>query len=244
MTEKNIIPTATTPEEQRKAKFKVFAKLWVSTAKLNSTIYAEPDENDVSMAFTDLSAYSIEEIKTALAKFRKMPERRLTPAVIESIITGSFWLTADEAWSVGQKYLNPCLSVVVTDEIANAASKVESLYNENQRSAAKAAFDGIYERLMMQAISTGKKPRWFLSPLDDRSFCNISDANKAAIIEAVSQCFISTAKAKKISDSFGCDIAFDGSIKKLLAAAPDDNTRNAIEGLKTMFLFDGGKNGE
>jgi hypothetical protein len=220
----------------KKLEFKDFSMVWSATAKY-SVSFIEPNESDLSIAFSDLQRFSLAEINTALAKFRKMPERRLTPSIIESIIIGCFWLSADEAWGVAQKTFDIGRSVVVTDEIANAAERVKSLYTENQKNAAKAAFINIYERLMMQSVSAGKRPCWFLMQLDDRSFGSVNDANKAAILDAVHQGFISTRKANEISDVVGCEINFDGLLKKLIASAPDENTRAKIISLKKMFLL-------
>ena len=234
MTEKNLIPAATTLEEQRKARFKTFAKLWVSTAKLNSTAYAEPDENDVSMAFADLSAYSTEEIKIALAKFRKMPERRLTPAIIESIITGISWLTPAEAWAIAQKTFDDGLSVVLTDEIAQAANSAKPLYLDNQRVAAKDDFIAIYNRLMLDAVTKGKMPRWFLMQADN--CINRAAENKCAITDALQNGYISSRTAAEMSESLG--IEYMCRLKNLIARAPDNETRQKIRGLKQMFVGD------
>lgn len=235
MPEKNLIPAAPTLEEQRKARFKTFAKLWVSTAKLNSTAYAEPDENDVSMAFTDLSAYSIEEIKTALAKFRKMPERRLTPAIIETIIMGISWLTPAEAWEIAQKTFCDNVSVVLTDEIAHAANHAKKLYFDNQRVAAKDDFIAVYNRKMLDAVSISKKPHWFLMQADD--CVNRESENKRAITEAMQNGYISEHKAMQLAKLFG--VGVKASIKNLIAAAPDDETRQRIRGLRKLFIEDG-----
>jgi len=231
MTEKNITISAPTLEEQRKAKFKVFAKLWVSTAKLNSTMYAEPDENDVSMAFTDLSAYPIEEIKTSLAKFRKMPEQRLTPAIIESIITGISWLTSAEAYSIAQKRFAG-FSVVLTNEIAEASGHAEQLYLANQKNAAKDDFISIYNRLMFGAVAKGKKPVWFLMQSDD-CIDRVSE-NKRAITEALQNGYISEYKALQLAESFV--IETQATLHSLISAAPDDEKRRQLKGLRAMIL--------
>lgn len=238
MTEKNLTTTSLTFEEQRKAKFKAFAKLWVSTAKLNSTTYAEPDENDVSMAFTDLEKYSIEEIKTALAKFRKMPERRLTPAIIESIITGISWLTPAEAWAIAQKTFDDSVSVVLTDEIAQAAGSAKALYLDNQRVAAKDDFIAVYNRLMLDAVAKGRKPRWFLMQADD--CVNRATENKRAITEALQNGYVSNHRALQLAEFHS--IEAQATLQSLSLAAPDNETRQKIQGLKQMFMGD--KNGE
>lgn len=239
MPEKNLTPFTPTPEEQRKAKFKIFAKLWVSTAKLNSTVYAEPDENDVSMAFADLIAYSIEEIKTALAQFRKMPERKLTPGLIESLITGITWLTPEEAWTIGQKTFDDGASVVLTDEIAEAANVAKNLYCSGQKSNAKDSFSDVYQRLMIKAVSTNKKPRWFLMQADE-CFNRISE-NKKAITEAMQNGYISNHKAMQLAESFGIEV--QASFINLIAAVPDEKTRGEIKKLKNIFI-EGVKDGE
>ncbi len=231
MPEKNLTPSAPTPEEQR-TKFKVFARLWVSTAKLSSTAYAEPDENDVSMAFTDLSAYSIEEIKTALAKFRKMPEQRLTPAIIESLITGISWLTPAEAWAIAQKTFDDSVSVVLTNEIAEAAGHAEKLYLSGQKNAAKDDFVGVYNRLILDAVTKSKKPHWFLRQADN--CVNRGAENKRAIIETLRNDYISQKWAAEMAESLG--IEHKGSLKNLIARAPDDKTRQKLQALKGLFL--------
>ena len=234
MTEKNLTTSAPTIKEQRKAKFDQFKILWASTAKLNSTMYAEPDENDVSMAFADLSAYSIEEIKTALAKFRKMPERRLTPAIIESIITGISWLTPSEAWAIAQKTFDDGVSVILTNEIAEAAGHAEKLYLSGQKNAAKDDFVGVYNRLMLDAVAKGKKPRWFLRQADN--CVNRTAENKRAIVETFQNGYISQKWATEMAESLG--IEYTGGLKNLITRAPDDETRQKLQGLKQLFVGD------
>lgn len=250
MTKKNLTPTELTPTEltpeaqrelileQRKAKFKVFAKLWVATAKLNSTAYAEPDETDVSIVFSDLEKYSIEEIKSALQAFRKMPERRLTPAIIESLITGISWLTPAEAWAIAQKMFDDSVSVVLTDEIAEAAGSAKVLYLDNQRVAAKDDFIAVYNRLMLKAVAENKKPRWFLMQSD---FCHDRQMeNKRAIQDAFQNGYISHVKASRLAESFGVELP-QGNLQKLIVAAPSDEIRGKLQGLKKMLVNGGEK---
>lgn len=236
MSEKNMIQLTLTSEEQRKAKFKTFAKLWVSTAKLNSTVYAEPDETDVSIAFCDLEHHSIDEIKTALSKFRKMPERRLTPAVIESIITGVSWLTPAEAWAIAQKTFDENLSVVLTDEIAEAAGNAKQLYLDNQRVAAKDDFIAVYNRLMLKAVAENKKPRWFLMQAENHA--TRERENKHAITEACQLGYISNHRALQLAEFH--NIETQASLQKLIDSAPNDETRLKIQDLKKL-CFGGDK---
>ena len=176
--------------------FTKFAVMWVATSKVSSSNFATPDESDVNIAFDDLKMFAIAQVRFALKKFRELPPQKLNPAIIKRIITGGFWLGADEAWIYAQKTFDETRSVVVTEQILKSAAQVEILYMGGERTAAKAAFCEIYERLMMVAVSAGISPRWKISQLERPTRENSTEqANLAAVVEAVDSGLISAQSA-------------------------------------------------
>jgi len=158
-----------------------FSELWLAACE-NSGFKTEPSDAAINLAFDVLINYSIGDIAIAIVKYQRMSNKQLTPTLIESIITGCFWMSADEAWGLAQRTFDSTRSVVVTKEIITAASKVESMYNGGERTAAKNTFIAIYERLMMTAISAGKSPKWQVWQLEQPTRENSTEhANRLAI---------------------------------------------------------------
>lgn len=211
--------------------FKGFRELWIATSE-SSAFKTTPSESAVNVAFDDLSRYSAKQVEDALQKFRKMRNQPLTSALIESIITGNFWLTAEEAWGLAQKTFDPTRSVVVTKEIITAASKVESMYNGGERTAAKNTFTAIYERLIMTAISEGKSPKWQVWQLEHPTRGNSAEqANRQSIIEAMDNGIITMQNAVLLGYTPKQKTL---SLQVLSDNAPDENAKKQIDKLKVI----------
>lgn len=210
-----------------------FTALWIAACE-NSGFKTEPSDAAINLAFDVLQGYPLESVALAILKFQRMPNVALTPAIIESIITGISWLTPSEAWAIAQKTFDDGVSVILTNEIAEAAGHAEKLYLSGQKNAAKDDFIGVYNRLMLDAVAKGKKPRWFLRQAD---ICvNRTAENKRAIVETFQNGYISQKWASEMAESLG--IEYTGGLKNLITRAPDDETRQKLQGLKQLFVGD------
>jgi hypothetical protein len=214
-----------------------FTSIWMAACE-NSGFKTEPSDAAINLAFDVLQSYTITDISMAIVKHQRMQNQPLTPGLIESLIAGITWLTPEEAWTIGQKTFDDGVSVVLTDEIAEAANVAKKLYCSGQKSNAKDSFSDVYQRLMIKAVSINKKPRWFLMQADD-CFNRISE-NKKAITEAMQNGYISNHKAMQLAESFGVEV--QSSLTNLIDAAPNEKTRCEIKKLKNMFI-EGGNNG-
>jgi hypothetical protein len=210
-----------------------FAELWLAACE-NSGFKTEPSDAAINLAFDILIDYSLGDIAIAIVKHQRIPNEPLTPAIIESLITGSFWLSADEAWQVALKTFDLAQSVVITHQILKSAQDVELMYNGGERTAAKAAFVKIYERMMMTAVALGQKPVWFIYQLECPTRENSTDmANRKAVSEAISSGYITKTAALKL----GYDVSEQlpqNTMQKLLQSAPDDAAKKAIEDLRLI----------
>lgn len=210
-----------------------FTALWIAACE-NSGFKTEPSDAAINLAFDVLQGYPLESVALAILKFQRMPNVALTPAIIESIITGISWLTPSEAWAIAQKTFDDGVSVILTNEIAEAAGHAEKLYLSGQKNAAKDDFIGVYNRLMLDAVAKGKKPRWFLRQADN--CVNRTAENKRAIVETFQNGYISQKWASEMAESLG--IEYTGGLKNLITRAPDDETRQKLQGLKQLFVGD------
>jgi hypothetical protein len=206
-----------------------FAELWMAACE-NSGFKTEPSDFAINLAFDVLEKYTLADISTAIVKHQRIPDKPLTPAIIESLITGISWLTPAEAWAIAQKRLAG-LSVVLTGEISEAAGHAENLYLSNQKNAAKDDFVAVYNRLMLDAVAKGEKPRWFLNQTDEH--IGRTAENKRAITEALRNGYISQHKALQLAECFGIEV--QSSMTPLISAAPDLETRQKLQGLVKML---------
>ena len=209
-----------------------FADLWLAACE-NSGFKTNPSDTAINLAFDVLQGYSFASVATAILKFQRMPNHPLTPGIIESIITGISWLTPAEAWAIAQKRFAG-FSVVLTDEISEAARHAEKLYLSGQKNAAKDDFIGVYNRKMIEAVAKGEKPRWFLSQTDEN--VGRTAENKRAITEALRNGYISQHKALQLAECFGIEV--QSSMTQLISAAPDLETRQKLQGLVKMLRIE------
>ncbi len=108
----------------------------------------------------DLQHYELDAVAKALARCRK-ELRRITLADIIERIDGEH-PGPESAWAtVSQAIGNESISLVLTDEMAEAYGVARSLSDDPV--AARMAFKEHYQRAVSKARAEGKRPEWFPS---------------------------------------------------------------------------------
>jgi len=128
--------------------------------------------------FYDLEDYSFDVVLASIKIHRKAAKFAPTVFDIVEIIkdrTGAKHIGIEEAWSIAEASFDENLTVVWTNEIAEARGHVSGLY-ENDKVAARMAFKDAYGRI----IKTANEPRWFVTEGHDHSLR--ADAVKAAVL--------------------------------------------------------------
>lgn len=109
----------------------------------------------------DLAEFPYDQVVAALRRCRREAKGRLTvEAVLSRIDDGR--PGPEEAWTMLPA--DEHQSVVWNEEIARAYGAVHALVAEDRLIEARMAFKEIYARLLSEARSDGRPPRWVLSP--------------------------------------------------------------------------------
>lgn len=118
----------------------------------------------------DLAAYPLAAVEQALTQCRRELTGRLTlAAVIERIERQDGRLTGDEAWALVIASRDEAVTVVWTDEIAEASGSAWPILQEGDRVGARMAFLRAYERITRERRDARLPPQVQVSLGHDRA---------------------------------------------------------------------------
>ena len=131
------------------------------TAELTGT---ELSEAALRVMAEDLDAYPEQRVLHALDRCRRELKTRMTlAAVLERIADEDGRPGADEAWATAITADNEAVTVVWTDETAQAFDCARPLLECRDKVGARMAFRDAYERLVSDARDAGMPCRWSVS---------------------------------------------------------------------------------
>lgn len=121
------------------------------------TYNRETSELHIKIFFDVLSEFDIASVEKAFYKHLQTSKFFPVPADICNLIpnANSKHVGADEAWAIAIKAYDQSETVIVTDEIMEAAGVAESLY-ETDKVAARMAFKDAYTRI----VASASDPVW------------------------------------------------------------------------------------
>ena len=159
----------------------------------------------------DLGQYPEDEVLAALARCRRELKGKLTIADVLDKLPGGH-PGAEEAWSLcGRCLNNEALSVVWTQEMAQAFGSALGLQVDPV--AARMAFKEVYVGLIAQARLEGRAPAWTVSPGTDK------DARELAILDAMEKGRITANYARAVLPYHREDVALDARLLALTSRA-------------------------
>lgn len=125
----------------------------------------------VSLWWNLLSAYEMEDVEQAFARYLASPEGRFSPkpASIIDLVNAMHpdgRLGADEAWAMIP--MDEHASAVMTQEMAEALHIAQPLLDAGDKIAARMSFREAYNRIVDANKRNGVKPSWFPSLGQDK----------------------------------------------------------------------------
>ncbi|MBR8182126.1 hypothetical protein KDW54_06910 [Burkholderia ambifaria] len=123
-----------------------------------------------AMFFRAMSAYSLNTVRAAIDGHVKDSQRGQFPpkpadliAQIEGHAANDSRPGPEEAWAIAVQAFDEAVTVVMTDEIAEAMSIARPVFELGDEVGARMAFKESYGRLVTQARSAGMAAKWFPS---------------------------------------------------------------------------------
>jgi len=165
-------------KNQDKAKF---AEILTGTAVCYNR---EISQQVAKMFMSTLAEYSIADIENAFQQHIRQSKFFPTIAeIIKRIPNNGEHLSADEAWTIAVDSFDELSTVILTDEILQAKSTAQDLWDYGDKIAARVAFKSAYERIVSQSSS---KVIWRVSLGSDKSR-RVSAIDEALRIGRVNQ---------------------------------------------------------
>lgn len=188
------------------------------TAEMTGT---ELSEAALRVMAGDLSAYPEAVAVRALDRCRKELKTRLTlAAVLERIEEVDGRPGAEEAWATALTARDESVTVVWTEETAEAYGLAAPLLDAGDKVGARMAFKEAYERITRESREAGAQPKWFASLGSDptqREGALMRAAEQGRITQQFAAALLPTPKA-----STAVTALLEGRAQALLAA-PDLN---------------------
>lgn len=133
-------------------------KAIAATAELTGT---EISEAALLVFESDLSAYPESDVLAALTRCRRELRGRLTISdVLDRISAAGGHPTANEAWALVISSQDEAETVVLTDQVAEAAAVAQPIIDSGDEVGARMAFRDAYDRIIRDRQDA---PRWFPS---------------------------------------------------------------------------------
>ena len=108
-----------------------------------------------------MAPYSIQQFKQAMTAHLAASVYSPKPAdIIQAIKAQDGRPGSDEAWQLALQAMDEYATVVWTDEIAQAKSVADAIWQEGDKVGARMAFRQRYETLVSEARAAGTKPNW------------------------------------------------------------------------------------
>jgi len=191
-----------------------FTAVWEAAHELYGR---SPTDTATALAFKVLERYTMAEVRRGLEAHLADPDRGRfapKPADIIAQITGARERdgrpTADEAWATAIKADDEAVTVVWTDETAQAWGVARAIMEEGDQVGARMAFRAAYDRAVTEAREHGRPVRWTVSMGQDPR------GREEAINAAVETGKIAPERAARLIPG---PMAGGGSMVKLLESA-------------------------
>jgi hypothetical protein len=182
-----------------------------------------PPVESLSLWFTILEPYSIEQVRAALSQHMRESKFPPVPADVVTRLPkeSDGRPDANEAWAIALRSRDERDTVVWTQECAEAFSIASSVLDGGDEVGARMAFKAAYERLIEKSRAAGAKPQWLMSLGHDPAL------REAAASDAVRTGRLSIEHARV-------------AVPALAAPQSTDDPRKAEEGLARLRAMVGG----
>lgn len=160
----------------RESDFAEFGQMLDAVSGLLSRGQYQPNAVNTALWFRALAVYDLDTVRKALDAHVKDPQRGRfvpTPADIVAQIVGSAQADGrpgpEEAWAIALQAGDEARTVVWTDEIAQAWGIAQPVLRTGDEVGARMTFREVYNRLVVEARDTGRKPLWTASLGEDKA---------------------------------------------------------------------------
>ena len=140
----------------------------VAMGNLGTAFKTQVSHQQLRLFFTLFSDYSIDEFEKACFDFMLKGRFFPAPADLIDLIPASKaaqHVSAEEAWAIALEAMDECSTVVVTNEILEAKTICQDVYDSGDRVGARMSFKDTYNRI----IKTASKPVWRVSEGYDKA---------------------------------------------------------------------------
>lgn len=151
----------------RRSDFDEFGEMLDAVCSLLSRGAYQPSPSNTAMFFRALARHELAAVRAGFDAHVADPVRGKFPPVpadiiaqLQSIAADDGRLGADEAWAIAVSSADEAVTVVWTDEIAQAWGVVRSIFNLGDEVGARVAFRDAYNRMVAEARREARPPKW------------------------------------------------------------------------------------